>query len=183
MTVLKVIHDNVEHQVPGTRRGEPLIRAIAQEQVAHESQLGLAFTWVSLNADINIGDTALIVRNTSDEFLVMTEITGFPANVSCDYSINVGNSTTAFSGGTAVVAANLNQLFPNKTFDYDAHTDETAIADGTLVDGLWVSTVQSNTKSLAGIILGKNDFIQVNQETESTSGRIILKGFFIEELI
>lgn len=182
MTLLKVVHDGRELQVPGTRRGEPLVRAISQQQIAHESELGLAFSWVSLNADINIGDTILIIRNTSDEFLVMTEITGMPANVSCDYSINLGNATTTFTGGSAVVARNLNQQFVNKVFDYDAHTDEESVADGNQVDGIWVSAVESNTKPLSGIILGKNDFIQINQETESTSGRIILKGFFIEEL-
>lgn len=183
MTILKVVHDGREIQVPGTRRGEPLVRAISQEQIAHESELGLAFSWISANADINIGDTVLIVRNTSDEFLVMSEITAMPANVTCEYSINTGNATTTFSGGSAVVAINLNRQFSTQVFDYDAHTDEESVADGDLVDGIWCSIVESNTKSLAGIILGKNDFIQINQETESTSGRIIVKGFFIPELI
>jgi len=182
MALIEVVHDNSTKQVPGTRRGEPLVRAVSQEQIEHESELGLAFSWVSLNADINIGDTVLIVRNTSDLFLIMTEITVFPANVTCDYSINRGNATTAFTGGSAIVATNLNGKFLNQTFDYDAHTDEESVADGTQVDGIWCSIVESKTKSLAGNILIKNDFIQVNQETESTSGRIILKGFFIEEL-
>lgn len=180
---LKVVHDGTEIQVPGTRRGEPLVRAISQAQLAHESELGLAFSWVSLNADIDIGDTILIVRNTSKDFLVMSTITGLPANVACSYSVNIGNSTTAFSGGSTVVAKSLNQSIPNNAFDHDAHTDEESIADGTQIEGIWVPTTSSIHQSLSGVILGKNDFIQINQETESTSGRVILKGFFIPELI
>jgi len=180
---LKVVHDGSEIQVPGTRRGEPLMRAIGQPQIEHESELGLAFSWVSANDDLAITVTRILVRNTSDEFLVMSEITAMPANVSCDYSIRTGNSTTTLAGGAAIVAANLNRQFSSKVFDYDALNGETAIADADQVDGIWCSATASNTKALSGIILGKNDFIQVQYQTETTSGRIILKGFFIPELI
>ena len=33
--------------------------------------------------------------------------------------------------------------FVNKTFDYDAHTDEESVADGTDAGHLWVSTVEN----------------------------------------
>ena len=183
MALMEVLHDNQELKVPGTRRGEPLVRSIMQEQLSHESELGLAFTWVSANADIDAGDTILIIRNTSDQFLVLSDITAMPANVACEYSINFGNSTTAFAGGSAVTALNMNRGFASKSFDYDAHTDETAISDGTQGDGIWCPADRSISEDLHGFILGKYDFIQVNQETESTSGRIIVKGFFIPELI
>lgn len=183
MSVLKVIHDGSEIQVPGTRRGEPLMRAISQRQIDHESGLGLAFSWVSANDDLAITVTRILVRNTSDEFLVMSDITALPANVACIYSIRTGNSTTTLAGGAAIVAKNLNRQFSSKVFDYDALNGETAIADADQVDAIGCSIVASNTKALSGIILGKNDFIQVQYDTETTSGRIILKGFFIPELI
>ena len=179
---LKVKHDGHDIDVPGTRRGEPLVRAIGQPQIEHESELGLAFSWTSLNTDIAAGDTRLIIRNTDSAFLVLTNITGMPANVSCHYDYGIGQSTTTFASGTAVTAVNLNESFSTTTFDYDAMDGETAIADATIAGGLWVSTVASNSESLSGIILGKNHFFQVNQETESTSGRITIKGFFIAEL-
>lgn len=180
--VLKVKHDGTDIDVPGTRRGEPLVRAIGQPQIEHESELGLAFSWTSLNTDIAAGSTRLIIRNTDSNFLVLTRISGMPANVSCQYDYGIGQSTTAFSGGTGITAKNLNEAFNTTTFDYDAMDGDTAIADADILGGLWVSTVASNHESLSGVILGKNHFFQVNQETEATSGRITVKGFFIEEL-
>lgn len=182
MPAVEVLHDNKLGFNPGTVNNEQIVRSVSQEQIQHESELGTSFTWVSANADINAGDTILIVRNTSDSFLVMTELIAHPGNILCDYSINLGNATTAFTGGSAVTQVNLNRTTSNKTFDHDAHTDEESVADGTDSGHLWVSTVESNSLSLAGIILGKNDFIQINQETESTLGRVVLKGFFIGEL-
>lgn len=180
--VLKVVHDGVEVIVPGTARGEPLIRAISQEQISHEIELGFGFTWVSDGTDIGAGATMLIVRNTSDRFLIMTELVGHPASALCEYSYFVGNSTTTLAGGSAVVPVNLNRTFSNTTFDHDAQTGETAVADGTLAGHLWVNTTNSHHHNLHGLILGKNDFIQVNQITNPTSGAIQLTGFFIPEL-
>jgi hypothetical protein len=36
---------------------------------------------------------------------------------------------------------------------------------------------------LTGIILGKNQYLQINQETESTSGRVNVFGRFETELV
>ena len=179
---LQVKHNGQSLDVPGTRRGEPLVRAISQEQIEHESELGLAFEWPSADADIDTGDSILTLKNTSENFLVLTGITGIPANVAAIYTYYRGNSETALVG-TAVVGVNINGAFASQTFKHEVKSDETALADATLTGGFAVSTVESHEHSLAGHILGFNDFIQINQITECTSGRVVLKGFFIPELI
>jgi len=178
---LTATHNNQDILVPATRRGEPLVRSISQAQIEHESELGLAFAFPSANADINAGDSILTIKNTSDSFLVLTSAIFLPANVACQYDIGIGATTTALVG-TAVTALNMNEEFSTKTFDHEVKSDETAIADANVMFRVMTNTTDSLRTTLDGIILGKNHFIQINQETECTSGAVTVFGFFIPEL-
>ena len=54
-----------------TSDGELIVRAIIEEEIEHASSDGRAFTWTSLNTDVAAGSTRLIIRNTSDKFLIL----------------------------------------------------------------------------------------------------------------
>jgi hypothetical protein len=101
--------------------------------------------------------------------------------VACDYDIGIGSATTTPTGN-AIVATNLNGTI-TVTESYDAYDDETAVADATPILSVTTNTTESYRVELDGFILGKNQYLQINQETESTSGRVTVFGHFEEELI
>lgn len=183
---IKAKHDGVDVDVLATNENEMRTRAVNETLIKYRSSQGKAFCWASLDTDIDAGDTRIFIRNTSDSFLVLEYALINPSNVDCIYHLGIGQSTTTLAGGTSIVAVNMNETFSTTTFDYDARDDETAIADAALMFPFKIQDVASagfTRLPLDGIILGKNMFIQINQETESTSGQISIFGVFEEELL
>jgi len=155
---------------------ELIVRAIVESELEHSSgKNGQAFSWVSADSDINAGDTRLFIKNTGTLPLILDRITVLPADVACDWSINIGKATTTPTG-TDVVGVNIAQA--GKVAEAIAYDDETAVTDGSPVDYIHTATTATIQHSLDGIILGKGHYVQINQETESTSGRVIVIGHF-----
>jgi hypothetical protein len=170
-----------ETQILATQDGELEVRAIIETELEHASANGRAYAWRSSNSDIDAGDTRLFIKNTSDKFLIFSYAVFTPANVVCTYDIGIGNETTTPTG-TVVTATNLNGLIAVSE-SYLAYDDETAVADATPILSVTTNTTESLRMELDGYILGKNQYLQINQETESTSGRVTVFGHFEEELI
>jgi hypothetical protein len=180
--VVKGVSKNgTETQIKATQDGELEVRAIVETELEHASANGRAYSWRSSNSDIDAGDTRLFVQNTSDKFLIFSYVVGNPANVVCDYDIAIGSATTTPTG-TPVVATNLNGTIAVSE-GYVAYDDETAVATGDARKTITVPTTHSIESPMDGFILGKNQYLQVTQITESTSGRITLFGHYEEELI
>jgi hypothetical protein len=180
--VVKGVSKNgTETQIKATQDGELEVRAITETSLEHASSRGEAYSWRSTNTDIDAGDTRLFVKNTSDKFLVLSYAIFDPANVVCAYDIGIGAETTTPTG-TVITATNLNGTI-NVSESYTAIDDETAVADADVRGGCTVSTTESYELRLDGYVLGKNQYIQINQETESTSGRVTLFGRFEDELV
>lgn len=180
--VVKGINKNGnETQVKSTVDGELEVRAIIETELEHASARGDAYAWRSANSDIDAGDTRLFIKNTSDKFLIFSYAMFTPANVVCTYDIGIGNDTTTATG-TAVTATNLNGTV-TVAESYEAYDDETAVADATPIVSVTVNTTESYRIELDGYVLGKNQYLQINQETESTSGRVTVFGHFEEEVV
>lgn len=180
--VVKGVSKNgTETQIKATQDGELEVRAITESLLEHASSRGEAYSFRSTNTDIDAGDTRLFIKNTSDKFLVFSYAIFDPANVVCSYDIGIGSDTTT-PAGTSITAQNLNGTV-NVSESYLAIDDETAVADTDAITGCTVSTTQSFRLTLDGFILGKNQYLQINQETESTSGRVTVFAHFEEELI
>ncbi len=158
-----------------TDDAELITRSITKNEIEHASVDGCAYVWNSLNTDIDVGDTRLFLKNTSDKVLSLTRMVASPSNVVCRWAISIGAATTTPSG-TLVTAINMNERFSTTTFDYLAYDDETAVATATEMFAVVTSTVESKEVDLTGIILGKNMYIQVNQLTTSTSGQVSIFG-------
>lgn len=180
--VVKGISQNgTERQINSTQDGELEVRAIIETELEHASSRGDAYAWRSNNADIDAGDTLLLIKNTSDKFLVLSYAVFTPTNVVCTYDIGIGAATTTPSGN-AIIGTNLNGTI-NVNETYEAYDDETAVADATPIVTYTVNTTETMRAELDGFILGKNQYLQINQETESTSGRVTVFGHFEEELV
>jgi len=180
--VVKGVNKNGnETQINSTMDGELEVRAIVESELEHASARGDAYAWRSANTDIDAGDTRLFIKNTSDKYLILSYAIFTPANVVCTYDIGIGSDTTTATG-TEVTATNLNGTI-TVTESYQAYDDETAVADATPIVSVTVSTTESYRLDLDGYIIGKNQYLQINQETESTSGRVTVFGHFEEELV
>jgi len=85
---------------------------------------GDAFTWTSVSADINTGDTALYLVNNSTSKLLSIESIYVWANTVVQFKIHCPAYVTP-AGGTLVTGVNLNRTSGNAA-DATARTDETS---------------------------------------------------------
>ena len=62
--------------------------------------------------------------------------------------------------------------------DVLALSDETAVAQGTIIDRVKTPIDGTLQHNLSGIILGRGNYIQFDQVTESIRGSVVLFGHF-----
>ena len=176
-------HKGVDTDIHATSEGLLRVQAVSESELEDASSMGRAFCWNSADTDIDIGDTRLFIKNTSDKFIKLQRAIFTSSNVACKWSIGLGAATTTPTG-TAITAVNMNEVYSTNTYDYLAFDDETAVADATLMFQIATPlALDSRVVPLDGIILGKNQYLQINQITESTSGRVTVFGHFEDELI
>jgi len=156
---------------------ELVVRSIVESEIEHASAEGNAFTWNSNILDIDAGDTMLFVKNEGDIPLVLDRLIINGTNVICTWDLNIGSLTTPPTG-TVVPSVNLNRSFASKVAPATAVSDELDIADGDTFDSVKTLTDVHHIHPLNGVILGRNQYIQINQETEATSGSLVLYGHF-----
>ena len=156
--------------------GELITRAIAEPEIEHASSLGNAYAWFAPTQDVVAGGTLLFVKNLGDTPLVLDRMRVVGGNVASTYTIHLGKTTTS-PDTINVTGTNLNQQFGDVA-DVHATGNETALADGTTVEIFQQPATISQEYNLAGIILTKGVYIQINQETESTAGAVVIYGHF-----
>lgn len=157
---------------------ELVVRSINETELEHASgKLGTAYSWDSGERNIDAGDTMLFVKNLSPVPLILDRIIINGSNVICTWDINIGANTTTPSG-SAVTGVNINETFSSRIADAISFFDETAIADGATIFRYKTPVANTIVANLDGVILGKNHYIQINQETASSSGSVIVVGHF-----
>jgi len=157
---------------------ELVVRAIQTSELEHASGvLGTGYAWSSGDLDIDAGDTMLFIKNTASTALILDSLNLSGSNVICQWTVAIGSATTTPTG-TTVNAVNLNRTFSQAQANALAFSDETAVADGDTLFTVWTGITSTVIVSLVGVILGKNHYIQINQETESTSGAAHVCGHF-----
>ncbi len=157
---------------------ELVVRAITETQIEHAADHGRAYSWDSLEINIDAGDTMLFVQNNSTTPLLCDRLILTGSDVICLWNIGTCTKTTTATG-TAVLGFNLNTGFSTTLAEATAFSDETAVADTVnLVLRYWTAITTSAVIDLSGVILGQNHYLQVNQETESNSGSAILIGHY-----
>ena len=153
---------NAEHQL--------VVRAITEAELEHASIGGTAFVWYSGVQDIDITDTMLFLKNTSSTPLILDRLNLTGSNVICTWGIHIGGDVTTPTGGSVVTGVNTNQQFSSAVAEAVARTDEESVADGALLENVVTPVTIIHHHVLEGIILGQGHYIQINQDTESTSG-------------
>ena len=169
------LNDPASGQGAGVNRKGQL--AVESGGILAATLRGDAWSWISLIADIDTGDTALFVKNLSEVPLILTQAFFEGSNVIAQYDIKLGNATTAPAGGSVVAGVNLSPGFLGEPA-VNARTDETAVADGGFVRRVWTPITNQVDVDLSGIVLRVGEYIQFNQFTESSTGSVGLFGYF-----
>lgn len=141
---------------------------------------GDAWSWTSVAADIDTGDTMLMVRNDSTvRDLIIEEITVNNGNVAATYDIHI--VTAAYTAaGTAVTAVNLNTNYTGNAATATAFGDESGNTQGSVLQeftaGVAVATyiIPMNVRLKGATALG------IDQITESTAGSVQMRGYFVD---
>jgi len=149
---------------------------------------GDAYYWLSASADIDAGDTMLLVRNDSQRLMVVEAITIVNGNVAaCTYDIHVvTNSFTAV--GTAVTGWNMRSDKPDAGGLVTAMADETGNVQGRVIQdhiftvaSIWDVLTQKDVPALGALTIGSGHAIAVDQITESTAGQVAITAYFIDK--
>ena len=156
-----------------TTKQELKTEASTEAKLATAIAEGNAYSWDSTEKDIDVGDTMLFVKNTSTSNLIIDFAVINGSNVICTWDIGIGTATTTPSG-TAVTGVNQNTDYASSSASVTALSDETAVADASVIRRVKTPVTNTVIVDLGGVEIGTNHYIQVNQETESTSGSVIL---------
>ncbi len=152
-------------------------RAIFEPEIEHASDDGNAYSWHAPIRDLVAGETMLFVQNLGTNPLHLDRLVLAGSNVICQWDLGIGSATTTPTG-TLVTGVNMNETFSTKLADAIAYTDETAVADATVMFHIWTPITNTVVFDLSGVILGQNHYVQINQETESSTGSLTLVGHF-----
>lgn len=161
--------------------GQALVQSTTQSEIEHESEEnGLAFNWNSKKLDLAVGETILLIKNTSDKTLHIDLIKISNGATATEYTIHLP-TTDVTVAGTTVTGTNLNTS-KSEVADATAASNETGNAIGTSNELFSVFTiVNSVTPFLTpGLILGKNKSIAVDAITEPGTAAVAITGHFAD---
>ena len=168
-------------------RNQLLTRSIIVPAIHEASLLGKAYSWTAVSADINAGDTALLVSNTSDAENLVISRAYLWADTACQIKVHV--PVAAVYTGTAVVGVNLNRNFANNA-PAVAYADESAsmFAAANVIETVYsylavnaqvTTSVGIPIDFLDAVILGEDDAIAVDLITENAAFEVTIVGYFI----
>ncbi len=160
-------------------QGHLVTRAVFESELEHESaENGFAYAWDSTELDIAAADSMLYVKNTGDMPLHLEYVQINGSNTVCTWTIQIGALTTTPSGNT-VTGVNLNQIFSGLPAQATSISNETAVAAGAIVGRVKTAIDGHHIHPMAGVILGKDHYVQIVQITESTRGSVTLVGHYV----
>ena len=166
-----------------------LARAAIVPLIHEASLLGNAYSWTAVTADIDAGDTALLVANRNESKWLVISSCYVRVDVESQVKIHVpGVATWA---GTAVVGVNLNRAIPY-TAQAVAYADESGatFAAANVIETVYCpNAVNAQVTTSIGqyvdfkdsVILGYDDAIAADVITEPAAFECTFVGYFIDK--
>ena len=166
-----------------------LTRASWVTPLQEACERGDAYSWTSVNADIDIGDTALLVANTSDSRWLVIDRAYIWADIACRVYLHFPSPVT-WAGAAEVVGKNLNRD-SGKVAPAIAYADETAsaiVAEEVFqvvkiplaTDGETTTAFGVHLDFDGAIILGARAAVAISLLTETTGFEVMFVGYFID---
>ena len=160
-----------------------LLTRAATVSALHEASLsGQAFAWNAVSADIDTGDTALLVRNDSSSKKLVIEKLYVWADVAAAFDVHL--VTASFTAaGTAVTGVCLNKASATVA-SATAYADETGNTQGDIILTLHSNELATDQFGIdynfdGGVILGENQAIGVDIIGESAAFECTIVGYYL----
>lgn len=151
----------------------------------HEACLnGDAYAWNAVSADIDTGDTALLVRNDSDTRYLVIEKLYVWCDVAAQFDVHLVPTSTFTAAGTTVTGVNL-LAGSGKVADATAMADETGNTQGSIIITLHTNELATDIFGIdydfkGGVILAKNSCVAVDIIGESAAFEATFFGYFLD---
>jgi hypothetical protein len=164
--------------------GQALTYSIALSPLHAASMKGDAYSWNAVSADIDTGDTALLVRNDSDtRYLIIHKVYCW-ADVAASFDVHTTDGAVFTAAGTAVTGVNLNRA-NTRVADATAFGDESANTQGNILITLRSNELETDQFAVGydfegGLILGKNGVVAVDIIGESAAYECTIIGYFLD---
>lgn len=170
-------------------RNQLLTRSIGITPIAEASLRGDAFSWTAVTSDIDAGDTALVLRNTSDTKWLVISRAYVRVDVASQVKFHLPAAFTA-TPGTVVVGVNLNTNFAN-TAPAQAWSDDDGVvfaAANTILTVYCPNATNAQVTTSIGqhidfqdaVILGHNESLAADVITEPGAIECTFVGYFID---
>ena len=157
-------------------------RAVSVSALHEASLSGQAFAWNAVSADIDAGDTALLVQNTSSSKKLVIEKIYVYSDVAT--AVDVHLVTASFTiAGTAVTGVCLNKANPTVA-PATAKADETGNTQGNIIITLHTSELTTSQEAVeydfsGSVIIGQNQAIGVDLVAELAAFECTIIGYFL----
>ena len=163
------------------KEGQALAFSVTQSELEHESEEnGAAYVWATNSLDLDVGETFLLVKNTSDKPLHIECVKIANGAAATQFRIHLPTTNVtvvAGSGGAVVTGTNLNTASSNVA-DASAATDETGNSLGDTVRTLFLAINAERSEPTPGLLLGKNKSIAVDCITEPGTAAVSIIGHY-----
>lgn len=163
--------------------GQALTFAVTQSELEHESEEnGAAYVWATDSLDLDVGETLLLVKNTSDKKLHIECVKISNGAAATQFKIHLPTTdvtVVAGSGGAVVTGTNLNTA-SSEVADASAATDETGNSLGDTVRSLFLAINGEHSEPTPGLLLGKNKSVAIDCVTEPGTAAASIIGHYEE---
>lgn len=163
------------------KEGQALTFSVNQSELEHESEEnGAAYVWATNSLDLDVGETLLLVKNTSDSHLHIDFVKISNGAAATQFRIHLPTTdvtVVAGSGGAVVTGTNLNTSSSNVA-DASAATDETGNSLGNTVRTVFLAINGEHSEDTPGLVLGKNKSVAIDCITEPGTAAATIIGHF-----
>jgi len=159
--------------------GQLLVRAVVDSLIDHNSQEhGLAFSWASGLVNAGAAGTILLVKNTGNKDLHITEV-WLSTEIDTRVAIHLVTANVTVAGDATITGVNLNTGSSNVA-EALAMTNETGNSQGGVI---WNGEIMAAANSLKvpmynAAILSKNKSIGVDYITDTAVAEVTIFGNF-----
>lgn len=153
------------------------VHAVVETELHDRAEEGQAFTWASGTYSAAQDDTILMLKNTGDVPLHITDM-WIGSNTDTRVVVHIPTSEVTMAG-TIITGVNLN-TGRNDVADADARRDETGNTQGDLVWTAETFAIGDPLHILWGgaLILGKNKAVGVDFTVAASAIDVVFWGFF-----
>ncbi len=161
--------------------GQALVFAVTQSELEHESEEnGAAYVWATDSLDLDVGETLLLVKNTSDKPLHIECVKISNGAAATQFRIHLPTTdvtVVAGSGGAVITGTNLNTASSNVA-DASAATDETGNSLGNSIRTVFLAINGEHSEDTPGLLLGKNKSIAIDCISEPGTAAATIVGHY-----